>query len=67
MGINSAIGKGALGTTAALILALTIFSVGVSRVATEMTGWIGLLIFGLLAIFGIKVLGSRVLGSFSFR
>lgn len=63
----TAIGKGALGTTAALILALTVLSVGVSQTAAQMTGWIGLLIVAILAIFAMKVLGSRSIGSLSFR
>jgi hypothetical protein len=67
MSLDNVVGKGALGTTAALILALTVFSVGVSKVAAEMTTWIGVAIAALVVIFAVKVLGSGSLGGLSFR
>lgn len=66
MSLGSVKGKGALGTTAALILALVVFSAGASNVAAQMTAWIGLLVVALVVIFAVKVLASRGLGGLSF-
>lgn len=67
MSLGTVKGKGALGTTAALILALVVFSAGASNVAAQMTAWIGLIIAALVVIFAVKVLASRGLGGLSFR
>ena len=67
MSLRSAKGTGALGTTAALILALVIIAIGAQNVAAQMATWIGLIVAILVAIFALKVLASRGLGGLSFR